>query len=103
MLGTDGAFISIHGTCAVVFTNNSNDIVTYDWGDFGWLAEWLTDDCLNRRDTTIGVCIFGGSLDRSPYIGFVVPFLFCSRVQLNQLSLLVSLTRLTLAFDSDPE
>ena len=36
-------------------------------------------------------------MDNSPYIGFVVPFLFCSRVKLNQLSPLVSLTRLPLA------
>ena len=66
------------------------------------MADWLIDDCLHRRMTIFGACVFGNQLDQSPYIGFVVPFSVCSRVELNQLSPLVSLTRLTLALSNPP-
>ena len=58
---------------------------------------WLNGECIMRRGNNVGGCVFGDMLENSPYIGFVVPFLFCSRVKLNQLSPLVSLIRLPLA------
>ena len=53
--------------------------------------EWLTGECFIRHDNADGYCIYQDTGTYSPYVKFVVPFLFCSRVKLNQLSPLGSL------------
>jgi len=64
-------------------------------------VEWLTGDCIIRQQFNIGRCLFGDIFDTSSSttsIMFVDPFLFYSRVKLNQLSPLVSVTRLVRLF-----
>jgi len=65
-------------------------------------VKWLNGECISRRNVNLGLCIFGPKLENTPYISFVVPFLFCSPVKLNQLSPLVSITRLTFDFKNPP-
>jgi len=87
--------------CATQFVNDLDESVIYDFNDFGGTVEWLSGECVERQGQNIGSCIFGSALANPAYIVFVVLFLFSSQVKLNQLSPLVSLTRVTLANNLD--
>jgi len=66
-------------------------------------VEWLNGECFIRGNYNVGSCVFADTIrSNTSYIAFVVPFLFYSRVKLNQLSPLVSVTSLTLALFNNP-
>jgi len=82
-----------YGNCTAWFYNQTDDTIVYDYRDFGDRMEWLTGECLIRFEGgDVGISYFPP--DQLIAIVFVVlSFYFCSRMKLNLLSLLVSVTQ----------
>ena len=92
MLGT-GQVFSVgqkNGGCVVTFDNTFSDYAyTYNFTSLAGMVELLTSECIIGKNANVGLCEFEDNQPENPYVVFVVPFLFCSRMKLNQLSPLV--------------